>query len=53
MVCRVPYQSVDALKAAVDQEGATLSKDFVERVCSAFRPRLERCIVAEGSHFEG
>ena len=51
-VGRVPYQSVEAMKAAVNQEWANMSDDFVQRVCAAFRPRIEKCIEANGSHFE-
>ncbi len=51
-VCRTPYLPVSALKTAVDTEWANMSEDFIRRVCSGFRPRVEKCIAAEGGHFE-
>ncbi len=51
-VGKVPYLSVGTMKAAVDEEWANMSEDFVKRVGAAFRPRLEKCIAANGGHFE-
>ncbi len=51
-VGKVPYPSVEALKAAVDQEWEAMSEDFIQRVCAGFRRRLELCVEAKGSHFE-
>ena len=47
-----PHPSVDAMKADVDEEWANMSEDFIRRTCSAFRPRLELMLEAQGGHFE-
>ena len=50
--CATPHKSVSDLKAAVEKEWAEMSKDYVRKVCTAFRPRLEAMVAAEGRHFE-
>ena len=52
VACARPHPSVDALKAAVEQEWANMSAEFVIKSCKAFRSRLETMLVADGGHFE-
>ena len=37
-----PHMSVDALKAAMVEEWMAMSKDFIIKMCSAFRPRINQ-----------
>ncbi|QQP40723.1 Putative transposable element [Caligus rogercresseyi] len=50
--CSKPPPNVASLKSAVHEEWTNMSMDYVVKVCSGFRPRVEAMIEAEGSHFE-
>jgi len=50
--CSTPHPNIDSLKASVEEEWATMSNDYVIKVCKAFRPRIEAMIAANGGHFE-
>ena len=50
--CKTPHVNVVALKASVKWEWATMSTEYVAKVCHAFRPRVEAMVEAKGSHFE-
>lgn len=48
--CKVRHSSVEELKTSVNRAWASMKKDYVRKVCTAFRSRLERVIAAEGGH---
>jgi len=50
--CSRPHPSVGALKSAMEKEYANMSEDFIKNTCSAFRPRVEAILAAQGGHFE-
>lgn len=50
--CANPHPNVDSLKASVEAEWANMDKDYVVKVCRAFRPRLEAMVDCNGDHFE-
>ncbi len=50
--CRSPHCSVADLKAAVEEQWAALSPEFIRKSCTALRPCLETMIAAQGGHFE-
>eukprot|EP00095_Tigriopus_kingsejongensis_P005995 snap_masked-scaffold1233_size54137-processed-gene-0.8 protein:Tk05995 transcript:snap_masked-scaffold1233_size54137-processed-gene-0.8-mRNA-1 annotation:"multidrug resistance-associated protein 14" len=50
--CRTPHKSVSDLKASVEEHWVAMHVDYVARVCSAFRGRVEAMIEADGAHFE-
>lgn len=47
-----PYRNVDSLKAAVKQEWALMSEDFLKRTCRAIRPRIEAMLAVKGGHLK-
>lgn len=50
--CKNAHNSVDSLKAAVEAEWNTLPRDYVRKVCSSFRRRVEAMVKADGGVFE-
>ncbi len=50
----IHHPNIDAMKATVNHEWATMSADYVkaESACRKFRSRLEACVAAEGGVFE-
>lgn len=50
--CCIRQPSVDALKAAVEEQWAAMSHDFIIQSCAAFIPRVEAMVEAGGGHFE-
>ncbi len=50
--CHVPHSSVASLKCSVEKEWATMSKDYIRKVCSVFRSRVEKVVAAEGGVIE-
>jgi hypothetical protein len=50
--CRTPHNSVESLKASVNEVWADMSEDFVVKVCASFRPRIAAMVEAGGEHFE-
>ncbi len=40
------------MKAAVEREWNSMSREYVKATCSKFRSKLEACIAAEGGVFE-
>ncbi len=40
------------LKASIEEEWASMSEDFIKKVCCAFRPCLEAMVSANGGHLE-
>ena len=51
--CKRPHYSRETLKASIRAAWAKMSKDYIIKICNAFRPRLEAIIEAEGGHIEG
>ena len=50
--CCIRQSSVDAVKAAVEEQWAAMSHDFIIRSCAAFIPRVKVMLEAGGGHFE-
>lgn len=50
--CKARHSSVADLKASVSLAWTRMRKDYIRKVCSAFRPRLERVLASEGGHLD-
>ena len=50
--CKVGHPSLESLKSAIRSSWANMDRDYVKRVCGAFRPRVERVIEADGDYIE-
>ena len=48
----LPYSSVDVMKTAANQAWDALDKEYLEKMCDDFIPRLTRVIAAEGGPIE-
>jgi len=50
--CNCQHPNLDSLKAAVEEHWNNMSDDYITKVCSKFRPRIEAVIAAEGSYID-
>ena len=50
--CKVRHSNTEELKSSVCRAWTPMKKDYIRKVCKAFRPRLERVIAAKGGHIE-
>ncbi len=48
----ISHRNTAELREKIREEWADLPKEYMCKVCSKFRPRLEKMIAAVGSHFE-
>jgi transposase len=51
-VCSKPHTSIEALKRSLVREWNKISMETLRASVEDWRPRLKRCIVAEGGNFE-
>ena len=50
--CERSHPSVGALKASITKAWNSMTVSYIEKVCSRFRPRLEKVIEKNGGHIE-
>ncbi len=50
--CHIPQSNVVELKASIEQEWAAMDRDYIRRVCSAFRSRVEKMVASKGGVIE-
>ena len=50
--CATSPPNVDSLKASVELEWANMSGNYIRKVCSKFRPRIEAVIASDGNYME-
>ena len=48
----LPSKNVEVMKECANQAWDSLSKEYIEKVCSAFSGRLKRVIAANGGPIE-
>ena len=50
--CKVRHSNAEELKSSMDHALTSMRKDYIQKVCKAFRPRLEHVIAAKRGHIE-
>ena len=50
--CNKPHSSVAALKSSIMKAWSNMKEDYIIKMCSAFRGRLEAVIRADGAHIK-